>query len=288
MKLSFSRVLAFGSLVAVAVLAMLGGRSPKAAAAVSPALSTAQAAATPAAVPKDPTKLKDWKTADEFDFDWQGKGVLSHFKIEQSQEEQVGRLTISANGQPDFVLDNDDVWDEFKNDFTPEEKFLSHYKNLGPSKYAYILSPSNAAEMRPLVFMVTPEYGSDPGTLFVLGLDSAGHPKIFLKTTLHIIEFRDLNGDGVAEIAGQPCFSQGWGHDFLTYDPFHVYQLASDPQPEYKLALELTEKYNREHYYGWAGPDCSEELAVVLHPPGGGKPVIVKSEEAKRMFTRKK
>ncbi|HET9839042.1 MAG TPA: hypothetical protein VFR84_12460 [Candidatus Angelobacter sp.] len=288
MKLSLARLLAYGGLVAVAVSAMLAWSPRKIVAAAGPTPSAAQASPTPAATAKDRTKLKDWKTAEEFDFDWQGKGAPSHFKIEQSQEEQVGRLTIRSQGQPDFVLDHDDVWDEFKNDFTPEEKFLSRYRNLGPSKYAYILAPSNSGQMRPLIFMVTPQYGSDPGTLFVLGLDAASRPKVLLKTTFHITEFRDLDNDGVAEIAGQPCFSQGWGHDFLTYDPFHVYQLASAPQPEFKLALELTEKYNREHYYGWAGPDCSEELAVVLHPPGGGKPVIVKSEDAKKIFTKKK
>ena len=249
--------------------------------------AVAQASPSPAK-PQDPTKLKDWKTADEFDFDWQGNGAPAHFKIEQSQEEQVARLTVRMKGQPDFVLNHDDVWDEFKNDFTPEEKFLGRHKNLAPSKYAYALAPSTAAKLPPLVFLVTPQYGSDPGTLFVFGLGASGHPKVLLKTTFHITEFLDLDGDGVAEIVGQPCFSQGWGHDFLTYDPLHVYQLQSSPEPELKLSLLLTEKYNREHYYGWAGPDCSEDLAVVLHPPGGGKPVIVKSKEAEKMFTKKK
>jgi len=285
MKLSLLSLFVLSPIAFGLGLAMFAGTS---AGQIVPAAGREPSAAQTSATPKDRTKLKDWKTADEFDFDWQGSGAPAHFKIEQSQDEQLGRLTIRTNGQPDFVLDNDDVWDEFRNDFTPEEKFLSRNKNLGPSKYAYILSPSTSGKLRPLVFLVTPQYGSDPGTLFVLGLDSSNRPSVLLKTTFHIIEFSDLDGDGVAEIAGQPCFSQGWGHDFLTYDPFHVYQLATTPQPEFKLALPLTEKYNREHYYGWAGPECSEDLAIVLHPPGGGKPVIVKSAEAKKMFTKKK
>src|SRR5215467_14377743 len=71
--------------------------------------SSAPATPTPASAsvvvmqvgaPKDRTKFKDWKIAEEFDFDWQGNGVPAHFKIEQSEEEQVGRLTIHMSGQP--------------------------------------------------------------------------------------------------------------------------------------------------------------------------------------------
>jgi hypothetical protein len=244
--------------------------------------------AAPALASSDRTKLKDWKIAEEFDFDWQGNGAPAHFKIEQSEEEQLARLTIKMKGQPDFVLDTDDVWEQFKNDFTPDEKFLVHYHNLSSSKYAYVLPPSNSGKLRPLVFLVTPEYGSDPGTLYVFALDASGRPKIIFKNIFHIVEFRDLDGDGLAEIAGQPCFSQGWGHDFLTYDPFHVYHLPAGAEGEFKLSLPLTEKYNRERYYGWEGPDCSEQLAVVLHPPGGGKPVIVPAKQAEKMFPKKK
>ncbi|HEY7405062.1 MAG TPA: hypothetical protein VIB39_16165 [Candidatus Angelobacter sp.] len=172
--------------------------------------------------------------------------------------------------------------------FTKEETFLSRNKNLAPSKYAYALSPSTTGKLRPLIFLASPQYASDPETLYVFALDSAGRPKLILKRSLHLGEFSDLDGDGVAEIAGVPCFSQGWGEGVLTYDPYNVYQLSNSPEPELKLSLPLSQNYNLKHYYGWAGPDCSEELAVVLHPPGGGKPVIVKTEEAKKMFEKKK
>jgi len=289
MKLIFSRTLGLSAITLAVALGISCCKSDgKAAAPANPTVSDAQAAAAPAASPQDRTKLKDWGVAEEFDFDWQGNGEPAHFKIEQSAEEQVARLTINIKGQQDFVLDNDDAWDQFKNDFTSAEDFLSKHKNLAASKYAYILSPSNSGKLRPLVFLVTPEYGSDPGNLFVLALDSSAHPKVMLKTTFHIKEFRDLDGDGVAEIAGLPCFSQTSGEDMLTYDPLHVYKLQATPEPELKLSLPLSQEYNLKHYYGWAGPDCSEDLAVVLHPPGGGKPVIMKTEEAKKMFGKKK
>lgn len=248
-------------------------QAPKAS---SPAVSAAQ----------DQKQPKDWAIAEEFDFDWQGSGQLAHFKIEQSQDEQTSRLTISIKGQKEWVLENDDVWEEFARDFLKEEDFLKKNRNLAASKYAFSLAPSSSA--RPWIFLVTPQYGSDPGNLFVLALDSAGHPAIILKTTLHIKEFRDLDIDGVAEIAGQPCFSQSWSDNLLTYDPLHVYKLENTPKPELKLSLPLSKDYNMKHYYGWAGPDCSEDLAVVVHPPGGGKSVIMKTEEAKKMLGKKK
>lgn len=226
--------------------------------------------------------------AEEFDFDWQGRGDPAHFTVEIGTGEQISRLTIRMKGQPDFVFDNDDVWEEFNRGFSKEEKFLSLNKNLAASKYAYVLSPSTTGKLRPLLFLVSPQYASDPETLYVFALDSSGRPQLILRTLLHPVEFGDLDGDGVAEIAGLPCFSQGWGEGFLTYDPFHVYQLSSSPEPELKLSLQLSQSYNLKHYYGWAGPECSEKLAVVLHPPGGGKPVIVKSEEAEKMFEKKK
>jgi hypothetical protein len=229
---------------------------------------------------------KDWGVAEEFDFDWQGNGQPAHFKIEQSQDEQTSRLTISIKDQKDWVLENDDVWEVFARDFVKEEDFLKKNRNLAASKYAFSLAPSATA--RPWIFLITPQYASDPGTLFVLALDSSGHPAVILKTTLHIKEFRDLDGDGVAEIAGLPCSSQSWNDNLITYDPLHVYKLETTPKPELKLSLPLSQDYNLKHYYGWAGPDCSEELAVVLHPPGGGKPVIMKTQEAKKMLRKKK
>jgi len=42
--------------------------------------------------------------------------------------------------------------------------------------------------------------------------------------------------------------------------------------------------YNLKHYYGWAGPDCSEKFAVLLHPPSGGKPVVMRTESAEKLM----
>ena len=290
MDFSWLRLSKIVSLAVLFTLARAGAQS--AAPSQSPTPSSGPALSAPPPPPSTRTvrkKLelaKDWHVAEEFDFDWQGNGQPAHFKIEQSEEEQTSRLTISIKGQKGWVLENDDVWEEFARDFDKEEDFLRKYKNLATSKYVFSLAPSPSA--KPWVFLVTPQYGSDPGNLFVLALDSSASPRIIFNKTFHIKEFRDLDGDGMAEIAGLPCFSQSWSSNLLTYDPLHVYKLESAPKPELKLSLPLSQDYNLKHYYGWAGPDCSEDLAVVPHPPGGGKPVIMKTEEAKKMVREKK
>ena len=286
-KASLSRLLTWCGLALVVTSGYgKGGRDASLSFNGKPASTQASGSPSPiTSTAQNPARPKDWGVAEEFDFDWQGNGQPAHFKIEQSQDEQTSRLTISIKGQKDWALENDGVWEEFARDFLKEEDFLKKNRNLASSKYAFSLAPSPSA--RPWIFLVTPQYASDPGNLFVLALDSTGRPEVILKITFHIKEFRDIDGDGVAEIAGQPCFSQSWSSGLLTYDPLHVYKFESTPKPELKLSLPLSQDYNVKHYYGWAGPECSEDLAVVLHPPGGGKPVIMKTEEAKKLLKKK-
>ena len=84
---------------------------------------------------------------------------------------------------------------------------------------------------------------------------------------------RDLDGDGLAEIIAFPCLSQEFGDGLQTYDPFHVYKLDASNGMQASLSFALTRNYNLHHYYGWAGAKCRDDVAVVLHPPDGGKPI---------------
>ena len=224
---------------------------------------------------------------EEFDFDWPGKGMPAHFKLERhTGQQEPSRLTIRIKGHKDFVLNNDDGWVEYQTDFQPEEKFLKINKNLGTSKFVLFLPVTDG--LPPLAFLPSMDYASDPERLHVIGLDAAGDPKLLFNQIFHVFELADLDGDGTKEMAGLPCFTQTSGPDLQTYDPLHVYKLETTPKPELELSLPLSQDYNLKHYYGWAGPDCSEDLAVVMHPPGGGKPVIMKTEEAEKMLERKK
>jgi len=247
---------------------------------------------TPSQVPKEQTATAanptyEWTAVEEFDFDWSGKGMPAHFKLERhTGQQEPSRLTIQIKGHKDFVLNNDDGWVEYETDFQPEEKFLKINKNLGTSRFVLFLRVTNG--LPPLAFLASMDYASDPERLHVIGLDAAGDPKLLFNQIFHLAELVDLDGDGTKEIVGLPCFSQTWGDNLLTYDPLHVYKLQSTPEPDLELSLPLSQDYNQKHYYGWAGPMCSEDLAVVLHPPGGGKPVIVPAKEAEKMFPKKK
>lgn len=253
----------------------------------SPSPQPAATAGAPSPTPnaRNMASTSAWTTVEEFDFDWQ-KDTPAHFKLEQMSGER-SRLTVQMRGQRDFILESDLGWVEYGSDYQPGEKFLRANKNLSSSKYALILPISAESNASRLVFLFGDEYASDTERLHVLALDASGSPKVIFDRNFHVTEFHDLDGDGVSEIAGQPCFSQGWGHDLLTYDPFHVYQVITPAEMPARLSLPLTREYNLKHYYGWAGPDCSEDLAVVLHPPKHGKPVIVKASEAEKMFEKK-
>jgi hypothetical protein len=53
------------------------------------------------------------------------------------------------------------------------------------------------------------------------------------------------------------------------------------------LSLPLSKTYNLKYYYGWAGAQCSEDIAVVLHPPKGGKPRVMSTKEAEKLTEKK-
>jgi hypothetical protein len=111
---------------------------------------------------------------------------------------------------------------------------------------------------------------------------------VFHRDEFGLSDLRDLDGDGLAEIVGYPCLSQEYGNGLLTYDPFNVYKLSNIPAVAAKLSLALSKSYNLKHYYGWAGAECSEKFAIVLHPPRGGKPLVVTATEAERMTRKQK
>ena len=231
--------------------------------------------------------MEEWATVEEFDFDWQQKSAPAHFKLERhTGQHEPSRLTIQTKGHRDFILMNDDGWVEYETNFQPEENFLKVNKNLSTS--SFILFLRTADGLPSVAFLESWVYASDPERLHVIGLDAAGAPEVLFNRIFHLTELRDLDDDGSREMIGLPCFSQAWGNDFLTYDPYNVYQIPNPIDSEAKLSVQLSKEYNLKHYYGWAGAACSEKLAVVLHPPNHGKPLIVKSSEAEKMFEKAK
>jgi hypothetical protein len=225
-----------------------------------------------------------WKTVERFQFDWDGHlvGVTIELPTNWDEGGEFSRIRIHVPGQKEFVLKNDAGWAHFRSeDATLPHDFAKTAKNLIPSNHVLAVRVSDS---RTVLLLFGIAYGSSPGRLDVLEISSDGQPKVVLqRNALGVRDIRDLDGDGVAEIVGYPCLSQGFGNDLLTYDPYNVYKLGSVAATPAKLSLPLSKSYNLKHYYGWAGPQCSEEFAVVLHPPKGGKPLVLPTKEAEKL-----
>jgi hypothetical protein len=230
-----------------------------------------------------------WNTVEEFDYAWRESRPPVHFKLQLPEGYRAPgdftRVRIQAPGRREFVLDNQDGWIEYNSTEQPSTVYAGLQKrNLVKSKYVLVLPGSRSQGEPPLVFLRSWGYASDAERLHVIGFQPSGEPITLINAELDLIELADLDDEGNLHIVGRPCLSQEFGPGLLTYDPIHVYTLPHPVTSPATLSLPLSEAYNLKHYYGWAGPDCSEKLAVVLHPPSGGKPIIMKVDAAEKLM----
>jgi hypothetical protein len=218
-------------------------------------------------------------------FNWDNRGVAS-LSIEKDPisigDADFNRIRIRVAGQKDFVITNTHGWIKLKSAGLSSR--LISAQVVGSE---YVLAVK-ASKERTLLFLFGYAYASAPGSLDILALSQDGRPEVvFHRKEFGLSEVLDLDGDGLTEVVGYPCLSQEWGNGLETYDPFNVYKFRLSPSAQATLSLPLTKSYNLKHYYGWAGPTCSEEFAVVLHPPKGGKPIVLPANEAEKMTAGK-
>jgi len=225
-----------------------------------------------------------WSRVSSFKFNWDNHpDVRVTLEIPTSWNDpgDFTRILISVPGKQLFVLTNKEGWVKY----AAQEAVVSPEvakKNVVDSEY--LLALRATGHDRLLLFLIGYAYASSPGTLDVIEISPSGQPRVILhRDELGLAGFHDLDGDDVAEIVGRPCLSQVFGNGLITYDPLHVFKLAVEPGGRAMLSLPLTKSYNLAHYYGWAGPVCSEKYAVVLHPPKGGRPVVTTLEKAEQM-----
>jgi hypothetical protein len=172
-------------------------------------------------------------------------------------------------------------------DYTLKEASISPKlpKTLTPSERVLAVK---AAQNRTLIFLFGFGYASSFGKLDMLEISDTGEPRLALHLgELKLEEVRDLDGHGIVEVIGKTCMTETWGNDLLTYSPFNVYKLNAISGGTADLSFPLSKSYNLKHYSGWAGSRCSEKIAVVLHPPNGGKPIVIDAKEAERMTAPK-
>jgi hypothetical protein len=237
-----------------------------------------------------PVFAETWKTVGSLRYDWARPGATATLILEVPTDYDRGgdftRLRILTPGHPEFTLLDEDGLANFRKEICAFKKSgFCEKANLASSDYLFFYCLASGP---PLLLVFGWGYGSSSGSFHVLALDAKGMPYELL--ALREFDFEDLmdvDGDGLAEFVGKKCLSQEWGDHLLTYDPYSVYHLPESQRGTAKYSLTLSKKYNLEHYYGWAGPDCREDVAVVLHPPGGGKPVLMSSKNAEKLSEKK-
>jgi hypothetical protein len=229
-----------------------------------------------------------WKRVSSFQFNWNGQPdvqVVLEIPYQWSEPGDFTRIRIRVPGKKDFVLNNKTGWVKYASGEIHQPAKTLVAKNLVRSSHVLALK---VAENRTALFLFGYAYASSPGSLDVLELSKDGPPQVVLhRDKLELKEVRDLDADGAAEVVGYPCLSQQFGNGLLTYDPFNVYKLGGQSAAAAGLSLPLSKAYNLKHYYGWAGAQCREDIAVVLRPPKGNKPVIMSTREAEKLTSAK-
>jgi len=232
-----------------------------------------------------------WNQVEAFQFDWNGDGVLDNFYLENPAEVQepgsFKRIRIQLSGQPEFTLENEDYWTRFGPGINEGDSSFNH-QNLANSQYVLFLPFSTSDRKRSLLFLAGLPAGNTPGRLQVLQVDEDGSPKVvFYQDEFDLEDFVDLNGDGYPEIVGKPCFEKKLENGLETYAPFQAYEVPRDLGGKVILSMGMSGTYNRLHYYGWAGPYCSDDLVILKNPPAGGNPLIMKASDAEKFIQGK-
>jgi len=154
--------------------------------------------------------------------------------------------------------------------------------NVLRSRHLLMLRDVHGKGQPPALFLFGRAFASDPGSLHVIELDKNGKPYEALHLShLDVDGFEDVGRDGTPELIGWECLVEDDGQQ-VGYQPFSLYRFGTPGSPM-KFDLALSRKYTLAHYYGWAGPGCRNDVIVVLHPPGGGKPEIMNAQKAKSL-----
>ena len=232
-----------------------------------------------------------WIHVETVRFDWNRDGKAYTFILDIPKRWDAAgdysRLRIFAPNGTKSVFTDDEGLTKLSDDLSPNwvVPHLTALIKRNPVRSNHLLFlPFKRNSKRPfLLFMVGWAYASSPGSLHIIALNKGVPEQVLYKEQLGLLDYFPDNGDGSATIIGFPCLSQTWGNGLLTYNPYLVFSLSSTGTERAQLSIPLSKRYNLQHYYGWAGPDCSEKLAVVLHPPGGGKPVIMDAKKAEAL-----
>jgi hypothetical protein len=231
----------------------------------------------------------EWRTFGTVSYDWKGTSVPYDFVLrvptDYDGRNYFTQLEIIRQGEVVFTVTDEDGITKYSRAIANRDIKKITSGNLLHSEHLLMMPTIKGRSRFPLLFLFGRAYASQPGSLHVISLSDDGVPKEILSLkNFDFYNLADLSHDSVPELIGKKCLSQSFGEGVLTYDPFSVYRFGATATSPMIFDLALTREYNKVNYYGWAGPNCREDLAVVLHPPGGGKPVIMDAEKAKALL----
>lgn len=229
----------------------------------------------------------EWKQVERLHFTWAGHAatLILDRPANYRRGGDFTRLRILMPGRQEFTLLDDDGLENFREGTCKYKKTgFCLKRNLVASEHVLAL-PLSGSEVL-LVFGW--EYASSPGSFHMIALNGDGTPYELLSLKeFDFDKFVDAEGESDRGLAGKKCFSQEFGDGLLTYDPYSVYLFPKSGSGAATYSVELSKEYNLKHYYGWAGSDCREDVAVVLHPPSGRKPIIMDSKKAEKLSLTK-
>lgn len=230
-------------------------------------------------------KPEVWKEVERFQYDWQGTGKKATFILEKSSAAKAPgaftRLRIQPHSRREFILENLDGWvsyayEEPSGTYEHESWESDHPKalnrmNVSPSKYLLFV-PFHRGKP-PLLFVFGFPYGGYLPTLHVLGVGRDGQPHVLLQESEFLMmDYKDFDGDGYPEIAGQPCLAEALSEQESTYAPLNVYQIPHNEAGQALVSVKLSKPYTLGKKRAWAGPKCSQKLMVIERP--GKRPVV--------------
>ena len=138
------------------------------------------------------------------------------------------------------------------------------------------------ARGEPMLIIFGWAYGSAPGSIRIVALNSHGTPQIlFSAQTFLLTRTVTLHNGRNLEIIGVRSMAQKSGC-LETYNPYIVYRLPLPRGTAFTYSEESSRKYNDEHYFRWAGPKATERIAVVLCKRGYGR--VLPWTEAERLY----
>jgi len=184
------------------------------------------------------------------------------------------------------VLDNNNGWIEYVDHKYPDIYTKLKDQSLVQSKYILILPASKNSDDPPLIFLRSWGYASDAERLHVIGLKPSGDPFLLFNNEFALEDFSDVDGDGIREIVGFPCLSEGVGlpgFDAGTYHPLQAYKINLPIQKTAELSIPLTERLTKQKFNGWAGPECSESYYILEPKNKSKKPMVVDQKQLENM-----